>query len=150
MIYRYHLAANQVAPHPLFSLLASFPIVCFSLTLLSDLAYWQTANLLWQHFSEWLLLAGLVFALLAVIAGAIDLVFRLGINAAVPAWPYLLGAVLALVLAFINSLVHSGDGWTAVVPNGLILSLATVLVMIFTGWFGPMAVSRHSEGEIIQ
>ena len=38
----------------------ALPIACFPLALLSDIAYWQTSNLLWLHISEWLLLAGVI------------------------------------------------------------------------------------------
>ena len=41
-----------------------------------------------------------------------------------------------LALASLNSLVHAGDGWTAVVPYGLILSAVTVIVVIATAWLG--------------
>jgi uncharacterized membrane protein len=45
----------------------------------------------------------------------------------------------ALLLAawfveFINSLVHARDGWTAVVPTGLILSLIGSLLILASGW----------------
>ena len=33
---------------------------CFALTVLTDIAYWQTVNLMWQNFSAWLLFAGLL------------------------------------------------------------------------------------------
>ncbi len=122
--------------HPIYSALASFPVACFTLTLLSDLAYWQTSNLLWQHFSEWLLFAGLVFGGLAALAGIIISIFRYSRYEIVPAWPYAIGMALVLVLAFVNSLVHAGDGWTAIVPTGLVLSAATVLVLLITGWLG--------------
>ena len=58
----------------LYRTLSAFPIACFSLTLLSDLAYLQTSNLLFLHFSEWLLLAGLVFGVLAGLAAMISLI----------------------------------------------------------------------------
>jgi uncharacterized membrane protein len=38
--------------------------------------------------------------------------------------------VVMLVLAFVNSLVHAGDGWTAVVPYGLLLSAVTFAVSL--------------------
>ena len=51
-----------------------------------------------------------------------------------------------MVLAILNSLVHAGDGWTSVVPQGLILSALTVLVMIVTVWLGRSMVFRHGMG----
>jgi uncharacterized membrane protein len=46
----------------------------------------------------------------------------------------------------VNNLVHAGDGWTAVVPYGLILSAATVAVMAVTDWLGRSMVYRHGVG----
>jgi len=112
--------------------LLSFPIACFSLTLLTDIAYWQTANLLWLHFSEWLLLAGLLFGLLAALVLLLDLLAR-GVR---PGWPAVAGGIVVMLLAALNSFIHTADGWTAVVPYGLAVSALTVLVMIVTAWLG--------------
>ncbi len=112
------------------SALVSIPVACFSLTVFTDVIYWQTSNLLWLHFSEWLLLAGLVLGVLALIVRAVDYLVR-GVR---PSWLAVVGAVVVLVLATINSFVHTTDGWYAVVPGGLVLSVATVLAMIVTAW----------------
>ena len=50
-----------------------------------------------------------------------------------------------LALGFVNSLVHARDGWTAVVPQGLILSVAMVVVRMITGWLGHASAHRRSE-----
>ena len=96
----------------------------------------QTSNLLWLHFSEWLLFAGLVFGVLALLGRAVDTLVR-GIG---PSWLAVLGGVVVLVLATINSFLHTADGWTAVVPYGLTLSVATVLAMIVTAWLARPGV----------
>ena len=44
-----------VAGHPLHPMLVPFPIVCFVGTLVTDIAYWATANVMWADFSAWLL-----------------------------------------------------------------------------------------------
>ena len=142
----HHASAAAIARHPIHATLVPFPIVCFTLTLLTDIAYWQTSYLMWQYFSEWLLLAGLVFGVLAAIVGAIDFMLRPRIRAQRPAWPHAIGSLVALALAVLNSLVHAGDGWTGVVPYGLILSGATVLVMLVTDWFGRAMVFRYGAG----
>jgi uncharacterized membrane protein len=111
--------------------LQAFPIACFSLTLVSDLAYMQTVNLLWLHFSEWLLLAGLVFGGFALLARLIDYFVR----SVRPSWLAVMGGIVVLLLATLNSFVHTADGWTAVVPFGLALSILTVIAMMATGWF---------------
>lgn len=118
--------------HAAYRFLVSFPVACFSLTVLTDVAYWQTTNLLWLHFSEWLLVAGLVFGFLAGLVALIGLlVWRTG-----PSWLTLVGLAVAFLLAILNSFIHTADGWTAVIPYGIAVSVATVLVMIVTAWFG--------------
>lgn len=139
-------AKFSVAGHPVHAALVPFPIVCFTLVLLTDIAYWQTGNLMWQNFSAWLLLAGLVFGGLAAIAGLVDLVSRPLLRSHSTAVPHGAGNVVVLLLALANSFVHAGDGWTAVVPTGLVLSLLTVLVMIATVWLGRAMVYRQAIG----
>lgn len=114
------------AAYPLQALFVPFPFVCFTLALLTDLAFANTANILWQNFSAWLLFAGLVFGGLGILAALIDLIRPRTRPLRAALFPALLFVVI-LVLALINSLVHAGDGWTAVVPAGLILSAVTVL-----------------------
>jgi uncharacterized membrane protein len=144
---RQHSPAFAAIPrHPLHATLVPFPIVCFTLTLLTDIAYWQTSNVMWMQFSQWLLLTGLVFGVVATIAGVVDFLVRREARASRQSWVHAVGGVIVLVLAFFNSLVHTADGWTAVVPYGLILSAATVLVMILTDWFGRALVYRQGVG----
>ena len=118
---------------PFYSIFLPFPIACFTLALLTDVAYWQTGDLLWQDFSSWLLFSGLVFGGLAVLLAGVDLLTKrvtLGL-----VWPLGVGGAIVLILGFANSLVHAGDGWTAVVPYGLILSAITFVAIAVTGWF---------------
>lgn len=135
-----------IAGHPIHPMLVPFPIACFTLALLTDIAYWRTSNLMWLHFSEWLLFAGLVLGVVAAVAGAIDFLASSEIRAQAPAWPHAIGNLIALILAFVNNLVHTGDGWTAVMPYGLILSALTVLILLVTGWLGGSMVYRHAVG----
>jgi uncharacterized membrane protein len=135
-----------IAKHPIHPMLVPFPIAFFALTLVMDIAYWQTSNLTWKHFAEWLLLAGLMTGALAAIAGAIDLLSRREVRSRPPAWPHAIGNVIVMLLALVNSFVHARDGWTGVVPWGLALSAATVLLLLVTGWLGGSLVYRHGVG----
>jgi uncharacterized membrane protein len=40
--------------------------------------------------------------------------------------------VIALGVALADNFIHARDGWTSVVPSGLILSVITVALMIAT------------------
>ena len=119
-------------------LLRSVPLTCFGLALATDIFYWQTSNLLWLHFSEWLLLVAVAFAGLAILAVLVDMLIR----RVRPSWPAMLFGLVVFILGLINTFAHTADGWTAVVPFGLALSAATVLAMIVTAWFGAEG-ARH-------
>ncbi|MBV9112405.1 MAG: DUF2231 domain-containing protein [Hyphomicrobiales bacterium] len=127
-------------------MLVPFPIVCFVGTFLSDLAYWRTMDVMWADFSAWLVTIGVVLGVLAAIAGLIDFLGNRLIREQKPAWPHVIGNAVVLVLSFVNALVHSRDGWTSVVPTGLILSTLSVLILLVTGWLGWSLVYRHRVG----
>ena len=123
------------------SVLSSFPIACFTLALLTDLAYWATANLLWQNFSAWLLFAGLAGGGLAVLGWIV----RQALSRERVAWPAVIVNLLVLAAAFVNSLVHAGDGWTGVVPWGIALSAVTVLLMLVSAFLGATTIRNRSQ-----
>jgi uncharacterized membrane protein len=119
------------AAYPLQSLFVPFPFVCFTLTLATDLAFWlSNGNLMWQNFSSWLLFAGLVLGGIAIVAGLLDLL-RPRTRPLRPAFLTIIIYVVILALAFLNSLVHAGDGWTAVIPYGLAISAVTFVLSVF-------------------
>jgi uncharacterized membrane protein len=120
----------------LLPLLAAAPATCFTGALITDIAYWQSANMQWANFSAWLLAAGLVVALFAGIAAILDFILDARVRALGFAHEYAYGNVLAWLVAVVNAFVHSRDAWTSVVPWGLVLSALTVLILMVTGWFG--------------
>jgi uncharacterized membrane protein len=127
-------------------MLVPIPIVCFVGALVTDVTYWASAEMMWADVSSWLLVIGLVFGVLAAIAGLTDFLSNRLIRSQTPAWPHLLGNVAVLIVAFFNALIHTRDGWTSVVPIGLILSIVTVLILPVTGWLGWSLVYRHRVG----
>jgi uncharacterized membrane protein len=129
-------------------MLVPFPIVCFIGALVTDIVYWRTAEVMWSDISAWLLLIGLILGVLAAIAGLIDFLSNRLIRAQSPAWPHMLGNLLVLLLALFNTMVHTRDAWTSVVPTGLILSVLTVLILPVTGWLGWSMVYRHGVGVL--
>ncbi|MCO6187829.1 DUF2231 domain-containing protein [Rhizobium sp. L1K21] len=134
--------ANSVRYYPLRNLFVPFPFVGFILTLFCDTLYWQTANLMWKHFSSWLLFAGLVFGAFGLLAGIVDLL-RPKEHGVQPTLFEILGYLAVLVLALFNSLVHAADGWTGVVPDGIILSFLTVAFVVATVCFSAAYTRPH-------
>jgi uncharacterized membrane protein len=127
-------------------MLIPVPIVCFIGSLVTDIAYAITAEMMYADFSAWLLLVGIVFGVLAAIAGLIDFLGNRLIGRQTPAWPHLIGNLAVLLLAFFNNMIHTRDAWTSVVPAGLILSIVTVLILPVTGWLRWELVYRHRVG----
>lgn len=136
----------QIAGHPIHPMLVPIPIACFVGALLTDIAYVASAEIVWANFSAWLLLAGVVFGVLAAIAGLTDFLGNRMVRAKRPAWPHLIGNAVVLILAILNLMIHMRDGWTSVWPSGLALSAVTVLILPVTGWLGWALVYRHGVG----
>jgi uncharacterized membrane protein len=128
--------------HPIHLVLVPIPIICFIGTLITDIAYWQTAEMMWADFSAWLVSIGVLMAILAGVAGIVDFVRNRHLRSYRAAWVHFLGNALAFVLAVINAFVHTRDAWTSVVPTGLILSAVVVFIVLFTGWLGWWLVNR--------
>ena len=51
---------------------APFPFACFAGALVTDLAYWQSPDAMWETFSIWLIFAGIIMAGVATLAALID------------------------------------------------------------------------------
>ncbi|WP_337180998.1 DUF2231 domain-containing protein [Shinella sp.] len=118
--------APRYTPH---ELIAAFAVSCILGGLLTDLAYWKSAEFLWADFSAWLVSASVVAMVVALVAALIDyLIFRS--RRRMPRLSYLAVGLVVLVLATFNMMIHSRDAWTSVVPWGLTLSAVTVLVLL--------------------
>jgi uncharacterized membrane protein len=143
----YPLATIRIARSPLYNLLASFPIACFTGALATDIAYWRTMEMIWTNFSAWLLAVGVAVGVLAWIAELCDLLLHPLLRRMRAGWLQLFGHLVVLVIAFFNNLVHTRDAWTSVVPEGLILSAVTVVLMLLIGWLGTTLVFRREISE---
>lgn len=118
----------------LYGLLFPVPVVCFIGALLTDIAYTRGAELMWLHFSEWLIAAGLAFGALAALALLIEFACSHGIRGMRLAWAHMALFYGALVVELFNAFVHTIDGWTAVVPGGMALSaIGAILALVAVG-----------------
>jgi uncharacterized membrane protein len=117
----------------LYLLLFPIPVVCFLGALATDAAYAASAYLMWLHFSEWLIATGLAFGALAALVLLIEFFTHRAIRTGA-GWAHLVLFYLALVVELMNALVHTIDGWTAVVPTGMALSVVGVLLAFGAVW----------------
>jgi uncharacterized membrane protein len=136
----------SIAGHPIHPMLVPFPIAFFFATLLCDLAFWRTGAAGWTTATLWLLGAGLVMATLAAVMGLIDILGEPRIRALREVWWHAGGNVLLVLIQLYSFYARYTEGPAAVIPKGLILSLAAVGVMLFTGWMGWQMVYRDHVG----
>jgi uncharacterized membrane protein len=129
---------------PIHRLLVSFSVAYFVAALVTDLAYWQMLNVMWEQFSIWLIVAGLIFAGFAAVAYVIGLAGNGQIDR--PTMSGVAGYVLAVLLSIVNAFVHSRDAYTAVVPTGLMFSGLVVVVLLLTAWVDTALANRSRVG----
>lgn len=140
------LSTAKIFGHPIYPMLVPFPMVCFVGAFVTDIVYSRTTNIMWANFSIWLISAGLAMGALAALAGMIDYWGDRAVRRQRPATTHMLLNVLAMLLSVLNALVHSRDGWTSVVPQGIILSGIVVLLLAVSAWLGGSLTYRHAVG----
>src|SRR5476649_618754 len=93
----------------------------------TDYTYTTTALWQWANFSAWLITAGLIVTLVAAILLLID--FATGRAGRLNTGSFIL-VTAATSLSLVNAFVHSRDAWTSVVPQGILLSgVSTILLL---------------------
>jgi uncharacterized membrane protein len=110
----------------------------------TDTIYYATALWQWANFSAWLITVGLIVMLLAVLLLLID--FATGRAGRLNTGSFILVSAAAL-LSLVNAFVHSRDAWTSVVPQGILLSAVSTILLVIAGARGwSLAISR-ATGE---
>ena len=138
-------AKRQVLGRYLERYTLAVPAVCFTGALLTDLQYMQSPDPQWSNFSAWLLLFGVLFCGLGTIASAFNALF----SAIAPKrWLYVAALLVITVSGMLNNLVHSRDGWTAVYPQGVVLSATTVFLMIVAGFIAALVNTSQSVEDL--
>jgi len=99
----------------------------------TDVTYANTLLFQWENFSIWLLTGGLVLAALGGVTLVLDILSR---RVARIDWVKFIGLAVASLLSLLNAFVHSRDAYTAVVPQGIVLSASVAALLAFIGWLG--------------
>ena len=109
----------------------------------TDYTYYTTGLWQWANFSAWLITAGLIVTLVAVVLLLIDLATgragRINIGS-------LRLVAAANLLSLVNAFVHSRDAWTSVVPQGILLSAVCAVLLLIAGARGWSLAMNHATG----
>ena len=106
----------------------------------TDYTYYTTSLWQWANFSAWLITASLIVTLVAVILLLIDL--ATGRARRLNTGSFIL-VTAATFLTLVNAFVHSRDAWTSVVPQGILLSAVSAILLVIAGARGwSLAMSR--------
>lgn len=137
----------KIAGHPVHPMLVVFPIAFLVGTFLCDIAYWIDGDPGFATAAVWLLGLGILTALLAALAGFTDFMGESRIRRLGASWQHMIGNLVAVALAIASLVVRLEAGAEqAVIPVGLLLSTAVVVILVYTGWKGGEMVYRHRVG----
>jgi uncharacterized membrane protein len=111
-----------------FDVLNPIPYGCFVGTLIFDIVYANTTDVLWAKGAAWLVTLGLLFAIIPRFINLGHVWFpsryaRTGFEK-LDFWLNLVG----IIAAILNAFVHSRDAY-AIVPENVILSVVTVALL---------------------
>jgi len=119
---------RSIVAEILYGLLNPIPFGCFVAALIFDIIYSETAVMLWDKGAAWLIVFGLLFAVVPRLVNLMQVWVTSRRTATrtdkLDFWLNL----FAIVVAIVNAFVHSRDAY-AVVPTGLWLSVFTVILL---------------------
>jgi uncharacterized membrane protein len=137
---------RSVVANAIYGLLNPIPFGFFVAALIFDIVYARSGEILWMKAAAWLIVIGLVFAIIPRLVNLVQVWITSRRSALsgdrLDFWLNL----LAIIVATINAFVHSRDAY-AVIPAGVWLSVATVLLLA-VGHI-VMAVQQSAPGNLI-
>ena len=137
---------RSIVAESIYGLLNPIPFGCFVAALIFDIIYSKTAVMLWDKGAAWLIVFGLLFAVVPRLVNLTQVWVTSRRTATrtdkLDFWLNL----FAIVVAIVNAFVHSRDAY-AVVPTGLWLSVCTVILLSIGNIV--VAVERAARGGYV-
>ena len=141
----------QIAGRALHPLLRPFAVGYFLTACAADLIYTQ-ASVFVRHsvpefagITEWLLIAGLVMAVLAAVVAVIDLLGERQFRTLPDLRMYAAGGALVMALEIYNLDIRLAAGADAITSTGVILSVAASIVLLATPSQNWARMYRHAN-----
>jgi uncharacterized membrane protein len=133
---------RSIVAESIYGLLNPIPFGCFVAALIFDIIYSETAVMLWDKGAAWLIVFGLLFAVVPRLVNLTQVWITSRRTATrtdkLDFWLNL----FAIAVAIVNAFVHSRDAY-AVVPAGMWLSVCTVILLSI----GNIAVAMERAGR---
>ena len=119
---------RSVVAESIYGLLNPIPFGCFVAALIFDIIYSATAEMLWAKGAAWLIVFGLLFAIVPRLVNLTQVwITSRRTSTRTDKLDFWLN-LFAVVVAIVNAFVHSRDAY-AVVPTGMWLSVCTVILL---------------------
>jgi len=137
---------------PLYLLLFPIPVILFIAALATDIVYAKTGNIMWLNFAEWLISAGLLFGAIAAVVLIVEFIASRAIRSGTRGWTHLVLFLAAFGVELFNMFFHTRDGFTAVVPVGMALSIIGVLLALAavgTLFTVPVTWVTHRRADVM-
>ena len=135
--------SRSIVAESIYGLLNPIPFGCFVAALIYDIIYSETAVMLWDKGAAWLIVFGLLFAVVPRLVNLTQVwITSRWAATRVDRLDFWLN-LFAIVAATVNAFVHSRDAY-AVVPTGLWLSVCTVILL--SAGNIAVAVARAARG----
>jgi uncharacterized membrane protein len=119
---------RSIVAESIYGLLNPIPFGCFVAALIFDVIYSKSATMQWDKGAAWLIVFGLLFAIVPRLVNLTQVWITSRRSAALAEKLDFWLNLFAIVAAIVNAFVHSRDAY-AVVPTGLWLSACTVLLL---------------------
>ncbi len=128
-----NITLTRRPPGPLHATLLAGSVPLFLGALLCDIAYYQSYQIQWSNFAAWLIAGALLSSGLALLF-ALAVLIRATRKAG--GTTLYVGLLLATwLLGLVNAFEHAKDAW-AVMPIGLVLSVAATVLAMAATWAG--------------
>lgn len=137
-----------IAGHPLHPLIVTFPIAFLVAAPAADIGYWLTGDAFWARSAVWLLGAGIVSGIVAAVTGMSDFLRIERVRKRTAGWAHMVLNIASLVLSLINFFIRLNNPEGAILPWGIILSVAVASLLGLSGWYGAELVYRHKVAVI--
>lgn len=143
-----HPTPSKVAflQHPLHPMVVVFPVAFLLSVVATDAVFWWRGEAFWALASFWLSAAGFVTGVLAALLGFADFVQMKEVRRQVTGWSHFVVGIMTLSLAGANAQMRLDDPVGAVLPWGIVLSTAMMVMVIVTGWLGGTLTFRYGIG----